>query len=200
MITHLYIKTHNVTGLKYFGKTIQKNPQRYKGSGKYWKCHLAKYGNDVTTEILGSFDDIELCELVASEFSIKFNIVESDEWANLIPETLSGNFDALKSLPKEVRSAMARKGALARTKEDLSRAAKSRDPRTLSFLCKESREKAKQTAQKNKVGIYSDAAKENRRLANLKRIGTIIINNGITQMRCNKNEIPSGWTKGKVSK
>lgn len=29
----LYIKQHNQTGLKYFGKTIRKDPKKYKGSG-----------------------------------------------------------------------------------------------------------------------------------------------------------------------
>jgi hypothetical protein len=37
--TFLYIKTHSVTGLKYFGKTT-KDPFRYKGSGVYWVRHL----------------------------------------------------------------------------------------------------------------------------------------------------------------
>ena len=45
-ITHLYIKTHNITGLKYFGKTIG-NPYSYKGSGTYWNNHLKKHGNNI---------------------------------------------------------------------------------------------------------------------------------------------------------
>lgn len=36
---HLYIKTHNTTGLKYFGKTT-KDPYKYLGSGKHWRAHL----------------------------------------------------------------------------------------------------------------------------------------------------------------
>ena len=55
MVT-LYIKTHNKTGLKYFGKTKQ-DPFTYKGSGLYWKRHIEKYGYDVNTEILGTFSD-----------------------------------------------------------------------------------------------------------------------------------------------
>lgn len=39
MIIHLYVKIHNVTGLKYFGKTT-KDPFKYRGSGKYWLAHL----------------------------------------------------------------------------------------------------------------------------------------------------------------
>jgi hypothetical protein len=82
---HLYIKTHKETGLKYFGKTY-KDPKKYKGSGKYWKRHLEKYGNSVHTEVIASFED----ELESSEFALKFSIdnkiIESREWANLINE------------------------------------------------------------------------------------------------------------------
>ena len=85
MIT-LYVKTHNITGLKYFGKTVRKDPAKYKGSGKYWKLHLKKYGNNVTTEIIQQFDDWNECKKFALEFSNHYNIVKSDLWANLIEE------------------------------------------------------------------------------------------------------------------
>lgn len=89
MSIYLYIKTHRITGLKYFGKTIR-DPFKYKGSGKYWKLHLEKHGNLVDTEILGIFDNEEVCKEVAIKFSIDNNIVESSEWANLILEQLEG--------------------------------------------------------------------------------------------------------------
>jgi hypothetical protein len=34
MTIYLYKKTHNITGLKYLGKTAQSNPYKYPGSGK----------------------------------------------------------------------------------------------------------------------------------------------------------------------
>ncbi len=85
MIT-LYIKTHNKTGLKYFGKTIQ-DPYKYKGSGVRWKKHIKKYGYDVNTEIFAQFENEtdELSE-VALMFSEHNDIVNSDEWANLMEE------------------------------------------------------------------------------------------------------------------
>ena len=46
--TYLYIKTHNITGLKYFGKTTG-DPYTYFGSGTKWLNHLNVYGKDVTT-------------------------------------------------------------------------------------------------------------------------------------------------------
>lgn len=84
--TTLYIKTHNLTKLKYFGKTTQ-DPYTYKGSGTVWLRHLKKYGEDISTEILGFFTDEDSCKKAAMEFSVKNKIVESKEWANLKYET-----------------------------------------------------------------------------------------------------------------
>jgi hypothetical protein len=83
--TYLYIKTHNITGLKYFGKTT-KDPYKYKGSGIYWTKHIKKYGYDVITEIIGIFEDRYECETIAISFSKSNDIVNSNLWANLIEE------------------------------------------------------------------------------------------------------------------
>lgn len=95
--TYLYVKTHNITGLKYFGKTIG-NPMTYSGSGLYWKTHLKIHGNDVTTEVLGYFTDRDACVEAAEQFSTLNDIVNAkgDDgmkvWANLIVENgLDGN-------------------------------------------------------------------------------------------------------------
>lgn len=82
----MYIKTHNITGLKYFGKTTKKNVNQYRGSGLYWKNHIKYHGYDVTTKIVAIFDNAKLCEEFAIKFSIENNIVNSIEWANLILE------------------------------------------------------------------------------------------------------------------
>jgi hypothetical protein len=52
MTIYLYVKTHNVTGLKYLGKTESNDPHKYPGSGTYWKSHLTKHGKDYHTEII----------------------------------------------------------------------------------------------------------------------------------------------------
>ena len=83
---YLYVKAHRKTGLKYFGKTTRENPVSYRGSGKCWLRHLTKHGNDVETEIVGVFENFEEGMKFALEFSENNNIVESNEWANLIPE------------------------------------------------------------------------------------------------------------------
>lgn len=86
-ITHLYIKTHNITGLKYFGKTV-KDPFKYNGSGKYWTRHIKIYGNNISTQIVASFEEDQREEMTefALFFSDFFDIVNSNEWANLKPE------------------------------------------------------------------------------------------------------------------
>lgn len=90
MTIYLYIKTHRITGLKYFGMTRKKDVCRYRGSGKYWISHIAKHGYYVDTEIIGIFKNTDEGELFALTFSKENNIVKSDEWANLILENCRG--------------------------------------------------------------------------------------------------------------
>jgi hypothetical protein len=85
--TVLYIKQHSVTGLKYFGKTTQ-DPLKYNGSGVYWTDHIKKHGKEhiITTRLFGPFTN----SIAISEFALAFsrdnNIVESKDWANIMPE------------------------------------------------------------------------------------------------------------------
>jgi hypothetical protein len=81
--TYLYIKQCNVTGLKYFGKTVSKDPVKYKGSGKHWTRHIEKYDNNVSTIWYQLFIDKDELVKYATMFSVNNNIVESNDWANL---------------------------------------------------------------------------------------------------------------------
>ena len=81
--TYLYIKIHNKTRLKYFGKTTNKNPIKYMGHGKYWRRHLEKHGNDVDTLWYHLYTDKTLLIEEALAFSNSHDIVNSQEWANL---------------------------------------------------------------------------------------------------------------------
>ena len=85
--TWLYIKQHNTTGLKYFGKTTNPDPHKYSGSGQYRRDHLNKHGKNITTIWCQLFNEKAALTEFAQRFSIENNIVESKEWANLIPET-----------------------------------------------------------------------------------------------------------------
>ena len=84
--TYLYIKQHSITGLKYFGKTTR-DPYKYNGSGSYWSRHIKKHGKEhiVTLWISELYYDTSIVDY-ALQLSREYNIVESSEWANLIPE------------------------------------------------------------------------------------------------------------------
>lgn len=89
MTIYLYKKTHNKTGLQYLGKT-EKDPYTYCGSGTRWLTHLEKHGTDLHTEIIKECATKEEMTYWGSYYSELWNIVESDEWANLRPETGDG--------------------------------------------------------------------------------------------------------------
>jgi len=96
MIIYLYKKTHNITKLCYLGKTI-KNPYLYRGSGKDWKEHLLKNGNNVITEIIKECNTHEELNYWGRYYSKLWNIVNAMDdfgnkiWANKIPETGGGD-------------------------------------------------------------------------------------------------------------
>lgn len=87
---YLYVKIHNVTGLKYLGKTTNKNPHKYPGSGKHWLRHIKKHGYDVTTQILIKTTCEDVLKLFGTHYSKLWNVVNSKEWANLKPENGDG--------------------------------------------------------------------------------------------------------------
>ena len=85
--TCIYIKTCNHCGLKYFGKSTQKNVNKYKGSGTYWKNHLKKHKCNFKTFIIKNFNNKQQCMDFCMWFSTINNIVKSNKWANLTDET-----------------------------------------------------------------------------------------------------------------
>lgn len=90
---YLLLKTHNDTGLKYLCRHVSKYEKtcyNYKGSGVRWIKHLKKHGNNVSTEILAVCNTIEEARILGLHYSEKWNIVESNEFANLVPETGQG--------------------------------------------------------------------------------------------------------------
>lgn len=106
--TYLYIKQHSITGKLYFGKTTNKNPEKYPGSGTMWKCHYKKHGKEfIVTLWCELFDNKEEIQEFALSFSKNMNIVESDSWLNLISENgLHGGSDAGMHRSNEARERM----------------------------------------------------------------------------------------------
>jgi hypothetical protein len=89
---YLYIKTHNITGLKYLGKTVSKDPHKYIGSGKRWRNHLKIHGLDYKTDILLATTNVQEFKETGIFFSNIFKVVESDDWANLKTEEGDGGW------------------------------------------------------------------------------------------------------------
>ena len=90
-ITYLYLK-ESPLGLKYLGKTEQ-DPFKYVGSGKYWKRHLLNHkftSEDIKTTILFETTDKEELKNKGIYYSELYNVVDSEEWANLKPEVGDG--------------------------------------------------------------------------------------------------------------
>lgn len=85
----LYMKIHNVTGLKYLGQTTR-DPYKYKGSGLRWNNHLNKHGNDVTTVILLETNDRQTLSSTGEILSNYLNIVTDYSWANIVNEEGTG--------------------------------------------------------------------------------------------------------------
>ena len=86
--TALLVMEHKVTGLKYFCKTTLVNRvHRYKGSGIAWLKHLREHGFNVNVGVLGFYVEEKRCLDAAKKFSVENNIVQSQEWANLVEET-----------------------------------------------------------------------------------------------------------------
>lgn len=90
IIYYLMVKTHRTTGLKYLCQTKNKNPHKYKGSGKYWKFHIHKHGYDVDTHIIVKCYTKAALREWGLYYSKLWSVVESEKWANLMPEAGDG--------------------------------------------------------------------------------------------------------------
>lgn len=90
MTISLYIKTHNITGLSYLGQTSNPDVNLYPGSGKYWKRHINKHGNDVSTFIILQCETIDNIRKWGLFYSTIWDVCESNEWANLKEEAGQG--------------------------------------------------------------------------------------------------------------
>ena len=83
----MYVKMHRVTKLKYLGVTTHDDPHVYPGKGTYWTQHLKKHGRDVKTIVIFQTKNHDAIKRIGRMLSIQWNVVESDDWANLILET-----------------------------------------------------------------------------------------------------------------
>ena len=219
MSIYLYIKTHQITGLKYFGKTVQDDPYTYKGSGTYWKSHLKKHGNNVDTEILGYFSEDEI-EKIALKFSHDNNIVESKEWANMKPENgLDGgaygpisestrkkisatskgkkrkcyNIDPLieEKRRKKISRSMQKYFSTERGKQQKIRTNTGRK------LSQKSKDLISEKNVGNRNGMFGKKPSQEARDKQIKaQTGTRCYNNGLRNIRCRPENKPDGYVSG----
>lgn len=114
--TALYVKKHNVTGFKYFGKTTRlQKIHSYKGSGVHWVRHLKKHGADYTTELLGIWQNEDRLIKFARKFCEENNVVKSLDWANMVlEEGLQGATNGKTNVAKrlDVREKMKKNSAM----------------------------------------------------------------------------------------
>ena len=189
MSIYLYVKTHQKTGLKYFGKTIKDDPYEYMGSGKYWKSHLKKHGNYVDTEVLGCFAEDEV-ESVALNFSKDNDIVESKEWANLKEEN---GLDGGGFLSTETRAKMS-----------ASRRGKKHSKETKAKLSIVNKGKKHSTETRAKMSVSRKGKKGHQHSKETKdKIGSamknrIWCNNGLKSIMCYEDDKPNGYVKGRL--
>ena len=115
MTIYLYVKTHNKTGVKYLGKTTKQDTHRYPGSGTDWKTHLKEHGADYTTEIIRECQTNQELNKWGRYYSELWNVVESLEWANRIPETGGGQCG--EESAKKISAKLKGKNKPPRTKE-----------------------------------------------------------------------------------
>lgn len=217
---YLYVKTHNVTGLKYLGQTTSKDPHKYPGSGKYWKLHLKKHGLNFSTEILRECSSKEEVQHWGQYYSNLWDVVNDPSWANLKPEIGDGGWGKKLGYKhsKETRKkiSQAKKG-IPNPKNSVPRTQEQKDHlRNINLgkkVSNETIEKIKQTKLKTPFK-HSEEFKERMRQPKSdhtkskmadswheKRKGyeKIWITDGTNNQLVSQNfRIPNGWTQGRT--
>lgn len=88
----LMIKTHLITDMKYLCVTVRDNYHSYSGSGSLWKKHIKENGNLYKTQLIFETEDKLDFSKKCLEKSIEYDIVNSENWANLMIEYGGGEY------------------------------------------------------------------------------------------------------------
>lgn len=157
--TYLYIKQHSITGLKYFGKTV-KDPLKYLGSGTYWKRHIKKHKTEyIITLWYHQFDTQDLLTEFALLFSEEYDIVNSGDWANLIPENgVSGSPKGLIKTKEHIKKISMSNTGKKRSPEFCAKLSKSQSGITRSPRSSETKNKiSKSNTGKKRTHLQNEA-------------------------------------------
>ena len=100
----LMINKHMLVGIKYLCKTVREDHNKYRGSGKYWKNILKKHGEEhVRTKLIFTTHSKSEFRRVGLLLSERWDIVDSNDWANLMPEGGEGGGNIIASgTPEDV--------------------------------------------------------------------------------------------------
>jgi hypothetical protein len=128
MLYYLYVKETD-TGLKYLGSTTR-NPYKYGGSGKYWNRYLRKHKEvSVKTKVLFQSEDLNRFKEKCLYYSDLFDVVNSEEWANLMPESgIDSTIGRVCSEQTRMKISISNKGRVF-TKETIEKQKKNRKVR-----------------------------------------------------------------------
>jgi len=205
---YLYIKKHNVTGLKYLGYTSAKDPHKYKGSGKYWSSHIKKYGYDVTTIILLATDSKEEIKATGEFFSTLFGVVKYSDWANLKVESCDGGWDYVNSnITEHRRAKQVEQGKILGLSNKNTVCVKNSEGKIFRASVKEYNSNSDFVGHtKGFCFLYDKEGNQYKKETNTKienlngnNFGKIYINNGTTQKMISKEDtVPEGWVTGKL--
>lgn len=191
---YLYLKTHNVTGYMYLGKTVSKDPHKYTGSGKLWLRHLNKHGYNYSTKILAECSTAEEVQALGLYYSKKYDIVKSKSFANMMEE--SGNGGATRGTGwSHTTETIAKLSKPKSNTDNMKKAQRSRSTETSDYQKKlhEDPDFYKKKIASMKTGCHSkeSAKKRSKTISTLKWC-----NDGVRNYRLVK--IPDHFFRGRI--
>ena len=197
------VKKHRITNLKYLCKTIQENHNKYSGSGKYWKNHLKVHGNNVMTRVIFSSYDFEEFKKVCLLVSNKWNVVESEDWANLKHENGTGGCDYQTEETKEKIGNFFRNKKRPKSFGEAVSKAKKDIPnlklkgRTRPKSVGDNISKAKKGTKFGGVDRHTEKTKKQ---MSESALGKLVYNDGINEFRLHPNSDTTGLIKGPLER
>ena len=194
-MNYIYIKIHNDTNKKYLGKTIS-DPYTYKGSGTRWKRHINKHGYNVTTRVIYKTDCKQQLKEAGLIFSEMFNIIESDEFLNIVAEEGDGGNTRDQWTAEQYSNWRAGLNGHKKKNTENMKLAQQRDAHIRSDQQKEwhsNPDNYKKKLDSMKTGCHTPEAR--------KKQGAIMktkkwCNDGVRNYR--KEEIPEGYSSGRI--
>ena len=171
---YLMVKKAYPTGLSYLCQTSTREPYTYKGSGKRWLNHIRAHKPHIITCVIGEYETMEELKTAGIHYSELFNVVESDDWANLRPEDGMGGGTGKIGRRWKIKDTSRMKGSKDRTSEKCQAAYKRAaermrannpmsDPEISRKVGQKTRERYLEFGSPSKGKKMSDAAKANMR-------------------------------------